>query len=249
MAMNNRVLPIILLIVFIFLPSKVFAASPPDTSSPDANRIRLKKKNYGYFFSNSRWPSVKDNKTIIFVCWEKNALAKFPKEVQWVQSAVTESWETYSRVEFRGWKACVEGNYGLRIVEYDDGDEKHAPQVKKFGKNLDGVSEGMTLNFTFNTWKPWKADFKTSENQRELAIRSIAVHEFGHALGFAHEQDRADEPGECAEKTDTKGKDLVYLTPYDINSVMNYCNPKYSNGGNLSKYDIESVQQEYGSPE
>jgi hypothetical protein len=48
--------------------------------------------------------------------------------------------------------------------------------------------------------------------------------------------------------TGTTGEDLVMLTPYDPESVMNYCNPVYNNDGRLSLRDIQSVQLKYGVP-
>jgi hypothetical protein len=79
---------------------------------------------------------------------------------------------------------------------------------------------------------------------RESCIRSIAVHEFGHAIGFAHEQNRNDTPGECAEKPQGPNGDVM-LTPWDLHSVMNYCNPVYNNNGVLSDDDIISVNKIY----
>jgi hypothetical protein len=38
------------------------------------------------------------------------------------------------------------------------------------------------------------------------------------------------------------------LTPYDPESIMNYCNPKFYNDGNLSELDVLAVRQLYGAP-
>jgi hypothetical protein len=37
------------------------------------------------------------------------------------------------------------------------------------------------------------------------------------------------------------------LTPYDPHSVMNYCNQKYNNDGQLSDLDVKALQQIYGA--
>jgi len=38
------------------------------------------------------------------------------------------------------------------------------------------------------------------------------------------------------------------LTPYDPQSIMNYCNPDYNNHGELSALDIKAAQKLYGAP-
>lgn len=78
-------------------------------------------------------------------------------------------------------------------------------------------------------------------------IRAIAVHEFGHAIGFTHEQNRADAPGECQLLAQGTNPDTL-LTPYDPTSVMNYCNKRWNNEGFLSALDISAAQALYGKP-
>src|SRR5205085_1411460 len=47
------------------------------------------------------------------------------------------------------------------------------------------------------------------------------LHEFGHALGLAHEHQRADVNANCTEPNYGGGV-TSYLTPYDRASVMHY---------------------------
>lgn len=68
--------------------------------------------------------------------------------------------------------------------------------------------------------------------------------EFGHALGFAHEQNRGDTPSTCDQAQGSDGDRTVGA--WDVSSVMNYCNPKWNNDGNLSAVDLIGVRQFYG---
>lgn len=188
---------------------------------------------YAYILSSTVWPSPN-----IPVCWE-NPSAGFATEMGWVQDAISKSWERHSKLRFGGWLKCDPGNKGIRIVIADSG-----PHVLDLGTRINGKRNGMLLNFTFDSWSPV---CKSSPSQREACIRSIAVHEFGHALGFAHEHNRPDTPGECTQAPQGTSGDNM-LTKYDPKSVMNYCNPIYNNDGNLSELDINAIHKIYGAP-
>ena len=198
-------------------------------------------KDFGYFVLASRWPSAPDGTTVVYVCWE-NYSSAFAREHKLVQDAVTKTWQENSKLQFKGWQPCAERSAGIRIFVHDAADD--GPHTKGLGKDLDGKPHGMVLNFTFNTWsEPCNA---TAE-MRDYCIKSIGVHEFGHAIGFAHEQNRPDAPGECARLAQGPSESAVMLTPYDEHSVMNYCNPVYNNNGQLSHFDLVALQKMYGA--
>jgi Astacin (Peptidase family M12A) len=177
----------------------------------------------------AKWPF-----NLVFVCWENPTPADYDLRML-VKDAVTETWDANSAIKFLGWGACEPATTGVRIRIEDSG-----PHVKFLGKDVDAVPDGMVLNFTFKNWSP------ICQEKINYCVRTIAVHEFGHAIGFAHEQNRPDTPGECQEAQGTDGDTM--LSPWDPHSVMNYCNEKYNNDGLLSEFDIKGVQYVYGAP-
>jgi hypothetical protein len=171
---------------------------------------------------------------VIPVCWE-NASSGNVTERGWVASAIANTWESQSAVRFIGWGSCSASSPGIHILISDEG-----PHTTGLGDSLDSDYGGMVLNFTFNNWST------SCMSSREFCIRTIAVHEFGHALGFAHEQNRPDTPSWCDQEQGSDGDVLVGV--WDLDSVMNYCNPNWNGNGNLSATDIAGVRRYYGPP-
>ncbi|MDJ0825695.1 MAG: hypothetical protein QNJ16_09340 [Rhodobacter sp.] len=206
-----------------------------------------------------------DGQCIISVCWKQKG---FDKEKSFVISAVNTTWGSHRWIGFAWFDSCTPNFKGIVIKISDSGPHTLGLGNQLSMKNLlKKYGYSMLLNFEFRKWKP------TIPYKRDVNIRVIAVHEFGHALGYYHEHNRLIEIGklagqggqtkwvECSSggirgvrqqlKAKVQGSSISQLdalaifTQYDPDSIMNYCNRIYNREPNLSKFDRELLNLAY----
>lgn len=187
---------------------------------------------------------------VIRACWENDGLDDRQAQ-QWVKEQITQkAWSKVSALKFVGWDRCPDNlrpaDYVVRIYITKGA---MRPATKALGMDLNGLRSGVVLNFgsiaDLAAHCPSRIGSHPFWDRRQLCIRALATHEFGHVIGLVHEQNLDDAPeciyGKSGSKPDTP------LTQYDFESVMNYCSKTPLNGGNLSPQDIKAAQLLYCS--
>ena len=127
------------------------------------------------------------------------------------------------------------GSPGMAALTTPRDRMKYARTVSRLRKNPPGLLMGFPHDWNQDEWTRGR-------------FRSLVLHEFGHILGFLHEQKSAEAgPGStCPEERIERIGKRVDLGPLDDRSIMgwSYC---YGDPSALSPQDVRSARLAYGT--
>jgi len=178
--------------------------------------------------NTTMWPSG-----VVPICWGDASSANHAKAPT-VKRFARETWARAANIRFDGWDTCIGSSVGkVRVFIKDTCNMTCSP-----GCSCSGI--GKRADTSTDMWL-WAGDTSPFE--------SMVIHEFGHALGFLHEQAREDYDPPCASEPEVPGGNTWGTAPGvgDPDSIM-ACEDTPPPGGrtDLSPWDIVGVQAAYG---
>lgn len=202
-----------------------------------------------YANRSTLWLNAGTGRVDINVCWENPGNAPgstASARATWRDArrrAVEESWGRMGRVNFYGWDgtdpvnnptSCTSNAPGLHVVICNLPTDSRCPALPA----SQSIPGGYPANNGVNNAVRLNPDH----------YPAIAVHEFGHTLGFYHEEERTDAPnissGSCAKQSWPNSNPALYGA-YDQTGIMSYCQPP-TDAPWLSPNDVASYQRFYG---
>ena len=239
------------------------------------------------FDNDLRWPTGNDGYAIIPVCIVPGSSTEQRKGrtnfisharnpsleevVEKVRGALSSGWEAHSALRFVDWRACD-------LLTFDERSEAIGMYIHPDAPNKSGVGINTKGRAIATQFKPWGiADtclefsfFTWRYEYRFDCVETLALHEFGHAIGLRHEWYHPLTPESCfATRGQTEqplgvdrtsplfgDEDHTVINPdtYDWNSIMTYTEEcadgeeSYFGSAGLSPDDILGVMEVYPPP-
>jgi hypothetical protein len=210
--------------IFALLASSALAAcaQPTDVAPGDEPPAEIDSPLYGGG-NWALWPGG-----VVPVCWVSGT--NEPTRQARARAILEETWSRVAQITFVGWGTCGSSTTNVVQVHFQAGTRGSTNKIGYVSDStVELISDGTDEHFRYEV-----------------------IHEFGHVLGFAHEQERPDNwdsngvPINC-NRLDN-GRQAVpggvyYTSSYDKSSVMNYCAGWVQN---LSPGDISGIRAAYG---
>jgi hypothetical protein len=150
------------------------------------------------------------------VCWAD--MPDVPAEAVWIQEALRgqRSWSAAGNINFTGWGPCNGATGGIQLTA---GDSMVTTYL------ADGAPAGLaTMELDFrNPIGDWDRCDTEAVLSREECLKTTALHEFGHAIGYAHEHNRIPKPDGCTSAAQGNNGTATYGDVADGRAIMAYC--------------------------
>ncbi|HKY35617.1 MAG TPA: hypothetical protein VJN18_06760 [Polyangiaceae bacterium] len=162
-----------------------------------------------YVLSTTTW----EPGSVIDVCFDSN-VAGSDRTAALVGARV---WESLANISFADVGTCP--GSGFSGIWITGGDEMVVRGG--LGEQADGISD-MEID-TRSGVEGLYGVCTVDSLSRADCIARICVHEFGHSLAFAHEQNRPDNFGQCSIGVGSGSHGDTTYGEFDVDSVMSYC--------------------------
>lgn len=211
-----------------------------------------------YANKNLYWPGAGTSRVDIPVCFEnphKAPGATAAARASWRDArrqAVEGAWGRFGRIAFYGWdgndpvnnpRSCAAGEAGLHVLICENTTLANGAISIDARCAQSGASQSNNPATSISGY-PGLNGTKNGIRMNPAHPPSVWVHEFGHALGYYHEEEIPGAAGKCQEQSWPNANPIQYGA-YDSTSIMSYCNPP-TTAPFLSPNDIAAVQRSYG---
>ncbi|MEE4243145.1 MAG: ricin-type beta-trefoil lectin domain protein [Desulfopila sp.] len=193
------------------------------------------------------WTVWQSEPVKLVVCWEDPGAASSERR-EWVRLALKNSWERETRIIFTGWEQC-QNEASPATPPHTLGPRR--PGIADENIKIEILTSGGGQNPAHGSWGDYQQHGVRLNLQGDRAnTEFLAIHEFGHALGLYHGEERGDwDISGCPQQTYAPSwpwwpvpTEMRWGAP-DPDSIMAYCSNRPTS---LSPGDVAGIQRAYG---